>query len=134
VVSDRGSAGGCAGAKRLNSGACRHRPAGLPGGIAAVNNGPFLARRAPEALLMELDRRNSRPRAEAARRVLERIVSSPVTPVSCDELAMATGITVTAAMRIVRKLAMRMLVRNIAPGRWVPTPVLSRYPALLPGG
>jgi hypothetical protein len=81
---------------------------------------------------MEQERRNGRPRAEAARRVLERIVSNPARPVSCDELAESTGISETAAMRIVRKLAMRMLVRNVGPGYWVPTPVLSRCPALQP--
>jgi hypothetical protein len=81
---------------------------------------------------MEQDRRNGRPRAEAARRVLERIVASPARPLSCDELAVSTGISESAAMRIVRKLAMRMLVRNVAPGCWAPTPVLSHCPALQP--
>ncbi len=81
---------------------------------------------------MEQERRNCRPRAEAARRVLEGIVSSPARPVSCEELAMLTGISASAAMRIVRKLAMRMLVRNVGPGHWAPTPVLSRCASLQP--
>lgn len=81
---------------------------------------------------MEQERRDGRPRAEAARRVLERIVSDPERPVSCDELAVSTGISATAAMRIVRKLAMRMLVRNVGPGYWAPTPVLSSSPSLQP--
>jgi hypothetical protein len=81
---------------------------------------------------MEQDRRNGRPRAEAVRRVLERIVSSPAMPVSCDEVAVSTGLTESAALRIIRKLAMRMLVRNVAPGCWEPTPVLSSCPTLQP--
>jgi DNA-binding IclR family transcriptional regulator len=81
---------------------------------------------------MEQERRNGQPRAEAARRVVERIVSNPAEPVSYDELAASTGIPAPAAMRIVRKLAIRMLVRNVGPGHWAPTPVLSRCPHVQP--
>ena len=81
---------------------------------------------------MDHDRRDGRPRAEAARRVLERIVSSSARAITCDELAISTGLTESVALRIVRKLAMRMLVRNVAPGCWAPTPVLSSCPALQP--
>jgi DNA-binding IclR family transcriptional regulator len=82
---------------------------------------------------MQQDRRDSGRRADSARRVLERIVSDPARAVSCDELARSTDISASAAMRIVRQLAIRMLVRNVAPGHWIPTPVLSRCPVLQPG-
>ena len=79
---------------------------------------------------MDFDRRNSRPRAAALRRILDRLIASSTESLSCDELAAAAGIAPAAAMRIVRQLAARMLVRNVAPGRWRPTTLLSRVPNL----